>query len=214
MEKERKEKNRKSESLFGPGAIPKENVQRISTYKPNLDQIDLSLISASRILHMLFSSLHILWGRCPARILYSSWLSDARPLLMPPAPHILPRASLATLSYTKPRVQNNCSNHVFSHDDIFLAFSRQRVASESLFVWPVSLRSFRKCLRFYIACEEYIRANSARLSFVYSSAWVSCCMKYCNASKLHAPTWSYTYSFRFIKYIITLHVSLRPPAAY
>lgn len=58
MEKERGK--RKIESLFGPGAIPKENVQRISTYKPNLDQIDLSLSSASRILHMLHSSLHIL----------------------------------------------------------------------------------------------------------------------------------------------------------
>lgn len=42
MEKERGK--RKIESLFGPGAIPKENVQRISTYKPNLDQFDLSLI--------------------------------------------------------------------------------------------------------------------------------------------------------------------------
>lgn len=46
MEKERGK--RKIESLFGPGAIPKENVQRISTYKPDLE---LSLICFTDTAH-------------------------------------------------------------------------------------------------------------------------------------------------------------------
>lgn len=59
MEKERE--MRKIESLFGPGAIPKGNVRRISTYKPNVDQFDLSLICfTDTAQHMLHSSLHIL----------------------------------------------------------------------------------------------------------------------------------------------------------
>lgn len=97
MEKERGK--RKIESLFGLGAIPKENVRRISTYKPNLDQIGL------------------LHGYCTCYTLHST-SSEAAALLASSTPrdyrthdpssclpHILPRSSLATLSYTKPRVQ-------------------------------------------------------------------------------------------------------------
>lgn len=56
MEKERGK--RKIESLFGPGAISKENVQRISTYKPKLDQFDLSLICFTDTAHATLFTPH------------------------------------------------------------------------------------------------------------------------------------------------------------
>lgn len=56
MEKERGKG--KIESLFGPGAIPKENVRRISTYKPNVDQFDLSLICFTDTAHATLFTPH------------------------------------------------------------------------------------------------------------------------------------------------------------
>lgn len=64
----------------------------------------------------------------------------------------------------------------------FLPLSRQSAASETLFVWPVSLRSFRKWLKIR-GSTSHVRSTLARTALAFPLCTrVLWCMKCCSAS--------------------------------
>lgn len=106
-------------------SIPKENVRRISTYKPNVDQFDLSLICFTDTAHATLFTPH------PLRPLPSSWLPDARPLLMPLA-HSPPRSARYFVLYKTSCPVELFESRIFAWRRIFSLFSTESSVRGSL----------------------------------------------------------------------------------
>lgn len=129
---------------------------------------------------------------------------DHSSCLMPPAHSPRPRFARYFVLY-----KTTCPVETFESPycmaACFLPLSRQSAASETLFVWPVSLRSFRKWLKIRGA-TSHVRSTLARtaLAFPLCTRVLGCCGVWNAvglpiALDLYAPIWSYICSFRFIK---------------
>lgn len=157
--------------------------------------------SAVQCLHSTSSEAAAPLASSPPR---DSRTHDHSSCLMPPA-HSPPRFARYFVLY-----KTTCPVEIFESPycmaACFLLLSQQSAASETLFVWPVSLRSFRKWLKIR-GFTSHVRSTLARtaLAFPLCTRVFGCCGVW-NAVvlpitlDLYAPIWSYIYSFRSIKY--------------